>query len=117
MTPKPTNSYDSALAALHAQKALLENNLLDLRAACTTDAQRQALATSFHTAVMQYETALTRSLTVNDASVLRGIGQITNIQQQIQDDIDQANNIAGILNKIAASVQFGTSIVSLLAVG
>jgi len=115
MTPKPANSFDTAVAALLAQKVQIENNLLSLQAACVNDSQRKALADSYHSAVAQYETALTMALVTNDAAVQSNVGQISTIQQQVQDAIDQAAAIAGILNKIATGIQIGTSILKMMA--
>ena len=114
MTPQ-LSTYDAALAALLAQKVQLEDNLFKLQAACTSDAQRQNIAASYHTAVTQYENALNLKLIQNNAAVLQNIAAITAVQRQIQDAIDQANAIANILNKITTGIQIGTSILKLMA--
>ena len=109
-----TNARDNALAALSAQKAQIEDNLMALKKACTTDAERATLTLAYTSAVNQYETALTKAFLVNDAGILQSIEEMKTVQSDIQDAIDNAASIGLILNHIADGVRVGSRIITLM---
>jgi len=109
------STRDRALAALLAQKVQLEDHLLELRSACSSDLERAALSHSYNSAADQYEAALTKGLIVNDGEVLQNVDDLKAIQQQIQDAIDQAAAIGDLLNRIASGIKIASKIVTLMA--
>lgn len=109
------STRDQALAALLAQKVQIEDNLMALKGACSSDVERAALANAYNSAADQYEAALTKALIINDGEVLQNIDGMKAIQDQIQDAIDQAAAIGRILNDIASGIQIGSKIISLMA--
>ena len=79
------STRDQALAALLAQKVQIEDNLMALKRACSSDVERAALAGAYNSAADQYEAALTKALIVNDGEVLQDIDGMRAIQNHRPD--------------------------------
>jgi hypothetical protein len=105
---------EEIIDALLQQKQLLEEHFSDLLAACRNDAERAILRGSYQRATDQWNAAVNATLRTNDPHLRGLIGDLDDVQEDVKTMIAAGDDLAKILNRVAAGIGIGAKIVALV---
>ncbi len=102
------------LALLEEQYLTLMRNLGDLLKACQDEKQRDSVRTAYTTARDNFRKAQNQVFDENNAQVKALTAKLDTRQKEMTAALGHLEQIAGVLDTIAAAVKVGTSLAALV---
>jgi hypothetical protein len=115
--PAPGSAADQALLQLQQFYFYLNDNFASMIARCTTDAQRDQFKSEFVIARDAYWKAQNDILIENDTVLSSLTGQLSGLQNQIDQAVKGAAAIANILGFVAAATGIAAKIATTATAG
>jgi hypothetical protein len=83
-----------------------------LRAACTTDADRNALAGKYATAQKNYQTCIGQMLSDDDAQVAALSAQLKAANTEVAKAVTEMGNMSKVLDNITQAITLGAQLIT-----